>query len=424
MNDLIEKLYHYISPEEALEKIIRNINLVPRVEVVETYESCGRVLAEDVKSPYPIPKDNISHYDGYAVKSSDTLKASTVKPVRLKIVGRIDLTSNYNLSIGGGEAVYVVTGAKIPENSDAVIPVERVRILKDYIEIVRPVKYGENVTFRGSDVKEGEVILKKSHILRPQDLRFLLDIGKFKVKVYAKPRISLMGVGDELTNDANQSNYKKLETSTVMISSFLKEFNIDSTRVGVVQDSPRHILETVLSSLRNSDVVVTVGGVSLGVKDLCWTELSKHEGAIPIARGLRIQPGRATSIVVIDGKPVIMLPGLIQSTICGVYYILLPLVFYLQGLPMKNFLPEISAELSEEFFIREYISFKRIRFVKLLRDGDLFIAKPVQGDSSMIGTILKSDGFIEIPEGVERMERGVKVKVRLLSISQLLQLDL
>ncbi len=422
MDEQIEKYFKYTSPDEVLERILKNSRLSPRVIDASVHESLGYVLAEDIISLIPIPIDNIAHFDGYAVKSSDTLKASTINPLRLKVIGRIDSIREHNLDINDGEAVYVVTGAKIPMSADAVIPVERVRLRGEYIEILESTKRGEHVTFRGADIDCGEIIQKKGDIVRPQTIRYLLDTGRYRVKVYDKPRVALIGVGDELTSNIEEANGKKLETSSIMISHYVKEFGGIPTRFEAVPDSPNQIIKAVKNSLRENDICVTIGGVSLGARDLCWMTLSKLPESIPIARGLRVQPGRATSIVLIDGKPVIMLPGHIQSTISGTINILVPLISYMQGLPIKDLFPRVRAEIGEDLTIREYVSFTRIRFVKLVDDGDGFIAKPILGDSSMIKPLIASNGFIKIPEKVEKISKGSKLDVYLLSWSELLYL--
>ncbi|MEM3643787.1 MAG: molybdopterin-binding protein, partial [Nitrososphaerota archaeon] len=175
------------------------------------------------------------------------------------------------------------------------------------------------------------------------------------------------------------------------------------------------IIQVVKNSLRQNDVCVTIGGVSLGPRDLCWTTLSKLPESIPIARGLRVQPGRATSIILLNGKPVIMLPGHIQSTISGAINILIPLLLYMQGLQSRDFFPKISAEMDEDLIVKEYSSFTRIRFVKLFKDGDRYRARAILGDSSMIRPLILSNGFIKIPEKVEKINRGSIVEVYLLS---------
>ncbi len=420
MNEVSEKFFKYVKVEEVLDTILKNWQLHPRVIEVDAVDSIGFVLAEDVVSTVPIPKNDIAHFDGYAVRSSDTLNASTTNPIRLKIVERIDLISDHDLYIGKGEAAYVVTGAKIPENSDSVIPVERAKVYGDYIEIVEPAKKGEHITSRGADVQSGEIILRRGDIIRSPAIRYLLDIGKYRVKVYAKPRVALIGIGDELTVDLKEVDGRKLETSSIIVSHYVREFGAIPIRFKVIQDSPEQIAETTIASLRENDICVTIGGVSLGTRDLCWTTLSNQPDSMPIARGLRVQPGRATSIVLLNGKPVIMLPGHIQSTMSGMINILIPLICYLQGLPIKNFFPRIRAEMAEDLLVKEYVSFERIRFVQLIKDKDRFIAKPILGDSSMIKPLLLSSGFIRIPEKIDKVVKGSKVDVYLLSWSDIL----
>lgn len=422
MSEHAEKSFKYISPSEALGRILEYSRLSPKVVEVDVYDSLGHVLAEDIVSPTPIPKDDVAHFDGYAVRSSDTLRASTLDPVRLKIVGRIDSIREHNLSIGEGESVYVVTGAKIPRGADAIIPFERVKKIGEYLEITEPVKKGDYIIFKGVDIRAEEIIQKRGDIIRPQTIRYLLDIGRSRIKVFAKPRIAIVGVGDELTTSIEEVEGKKLETSSTMLQYYIKEFGGIPTRLAPVPDDPSRIMEVVKNSLRDNDVCITIGGASLGPRDLCWTTLSKMSECMPIARGLRIQPGRPTSIVLYDGKPVIMLPGPVQSTISGAVNIVIPLISYLQGLGARDIFPRIYAELDEDLTTKEYRSFTRIRFVKIVKNNERYIAKPVLGESSMIKPLLASNGFIKIPEHVEKITRGSRIEVYLLSWTEILHL--
>lgn len=422
MNEHFEKYFKYTSLDEALERMFHYCRLSPSVIDIDVYESLGYVLAEDVVSPTPIPRDAIAHFDGYAVRSSDTLKASTINPVRLKIIGRIDAIKEHNLSIGEGETVYVVTGAKIPRGADALVPVERARQYGESIEILEPVKKGDHVTFRGADIEAGVTVQKRGDIIRPQTIKFLLDTGISRIKVYAKPRVAIIGVGDELTIRRKEVDGKKLETSSTIIYYYVKEFGGIPTRVNPVPDDPNQIIQVVKKTLRENDVCVTIGGVSLGPRDLCWTTLSKLPESITIARGLRVQPGRATSIILLNGKPIIMLPGHIQSSISGVINILIPLLRFMQGLQSRDFLPRISAEMDEDLIVKEYPSFTRIRFVKLFKDRDRYRARAILGDSSMVRPLILSNGFIKIPEKIEKIDRGSIVEVYLLSWVDILHL--
>jgi molybdopterin biosynthesis enzyme len=132
-----------------------------------------------------------------------------------------------------------------------------------------------------------------------------------------------------------------------------------------------------------------------------------------MTRGIKMQPGRVTSVAIVKGKPVIMLPGHILSMVIGALFVLLPIIDGVNHLSPQH-CPRIKATSSERVDVDEWKTFKRVRFVKLTTRKNGYIAEPVMGDSSMLSVLVKSNGLIVIPEGVDTVEKGEQVEVYLL----------
>ncbi|MEM2394543.1 MAG: molybdopterin molybdotransferase MoeA, partial [Candidatus Bathyarchaeia archaeon] len=300
-------------------------------EEVPAHYAYNRILAEDVTSDVDVPPNSVSHFDGYAIKADDVAQASINNPVLLRVVGRSFLSEEFEGEINAGEAVYVSTGCKLPSGANAVIPVEWVVNKGEFIEVRHSVKPYENVVSAGSDVKKGDKVFGVGHVLRAQDIKFLLDIKKWKVKVFKKPLVALLSVGNELTSRVEESDKKKFDSHSVMISHLIDEVGGVPLYYGVAPDDVNNVKQLLEKCLEKADIVATIGGASIGERDYVWEAANQMGTPTSVIRGIKVQPGRVTSLVMLNGKPIVMLPGHIQSTLVGFYFVLLPIIRLISG---------------------------------------------------------------------------------------------
>ncbi|MEM1539631.1 MAG: molybdopterin molybdotransferase MoeA, partial [Candidatus Bathyarchaeia archaeon] len=393
------KRFHYLSLEETHELIKRIMSGKAKQEEVPAHYAYNRILAEDVTSDVDVPPNSVSHFDGYAIKADDVAQASINNPVLLRVVGRSFLSEEFEGEINAGEAVYVSTGCKLPSGANAVIPVEWVVNKGEFIEVRHSVKPYENVVSAGSDVKKGDKVFGVGHVLRAQDIKFLLDIKKWKVKVFKKPLVALLSVGNELTSRVEESDKKKFDSHSVMISHLIDEVGGVPLYYGVAPDDVNNVKQLLEKCLEKADIVATIGGASIGERDYVWEAANQMGTPTSVIRGIKVQPGRVTSLVMLNGKPIVMLPGHIQSTLVGFYFVLLPIIRLISG--ALSIMPQLTlkAKISRRVVVKEFLSFKRVRFVKVIEKNGSYIAEPVIGDSSLTWVTVKSNGFIVIPEG-------------------------
>ncbi len=404
------KKFSYVSIGEAHEIIVKAVRAEARREAVPIQEAYNRVLAEDVMSGVDIPPFDVSHFDGYAVRAEDTSQASVDNPVFLRVASPVERFAG---KIGPGEAAYILTGFRLATGADAVIPVEMAKLKGDVIEIRRSVQPYEHVTPAGRDVKRGETVFKAGHVLRAQDVELLIELKKWEVKTFAKPLIAIVAVGSELTDRVEETGLKRFNSHGLMISALVNEAGGVPLDLGIVPDDVDAIKRALKRGLKEADVVTTIGGCSVGEKDYVWEAAGSLTPSVT-TRGVKVQPGRVTSMGVVDGKAIVMLPGHVQSTLVGFYVLLLPLIRLMSGLPPAVPHPTLKAVMSRELVVKEFASFERVRFVRVAKAAGDYVAEPVLGDSSLISVVARANSFIIIPKGKTIVERGENVSVHLL----------
>ncbi len=404
---LREKLFRYSPLDEALDALLSRARPT-EVEEVPLPEAVGRVSAEDLRAPWDVPRRPTSLFDGYAVSSADTSEAGPSSPVRLRVTGEVRIGEDPG-RLDPGCAVYVATDAYLPEGADAVIPVESVPLEGDRIVVRTPIRPGKNVLPAGADVRAGQVVLRSGERVEPRHLDLLADLGFHRIRVARRPRVAVVPVGSELSYSPGESGGlgRKLEVRHAVVGEAVRRNGGEPLRMPIAPDDPGEIGEILRRALSEADVVVTVGGTSIGRWDYVWTTLKSMDGFEPAFRGLRLKPGRVTSAAFVGGKPVVLLAGHYQSMIVGLVYVLLPLVRAMVGLPPEARVEVGWGRLRDSVGDERYAPFRRIAFARL--EGEEVI--PLKTPSFCRRPVVESDGFIEIPEGVERLEAGEEVVV-------------
>jgi molybdenum cofactor synthesis domain-containing protein len=411
----ISKKFAYTSLRDVHQLIREMTRGKAECEEAPVFQAYNRILAEDIISDMDIPPVSVSHFDGYAVRAEDVFQASINNPVLLKVVSRIYLDEEFSGEVNVGEAAYISTGANLPIGANAVVPVELARDKGKFIEVRRRVKPYENVIPAGADVKRGETIFKVGHILRAQDVKFLVDVKKWRVKVFKKPVVAIVSVGSELTSRIEEAEKRKFNSHGEMISILVGEAGGVPVNLGVAPDDVNAVKRLLRRGLEKADILVTVGGASVGEKDYVLEAVKQLGSSKVLVRGVKVQPGRVTSLSVAEGKPIVILPGHVQSTLVGFYLILLPLMRQMAGHPSPFPFTALKARMSRKILVKEFASFVRVRFVNVTEAEGSFIAEPIMGDSSLTSVVVKANGFIIIPEGMEVIEKGEFVNVHLVN---------
>lgn len=393
--------------EEALSVFSNRIRPL-RSERVELQSALGRVLAEDLFSPIDMPPYDRVAFDGYAVKASDTFGASPENPVVLRVVGNALPGREFEGELRGMDAVEVATGAPMPRGADAVVPLEYVRRTGDFVTVLRQVAPGANVDRAGSDFSKGELVLRKGTYLGPFELLALASLNVTHVPVVLRPKVCLIASGDELVELGSELERGKVVNSNVIGVSALIEGLAEVSYLGICKDELDSLRETI-AKCSECDLIVTIAGSSVGERDYL-SEAVESLGGEVLVHGLSIMPGRPTMLAIVRDKPLIGLPGYPVSAMIAAMEVLIPVLQMLLGIDGSQVRTVLKAKLSRRVpsspGVRHYVR------VKLVRERGVLKAVPLRvGGAGIVSSLVKSDGFLIIPEEVEGYEEGTDVDV-------------
>jgi molybdenum cofactor synthesis domain-containing protein len=417
----IKRLPKRVNPLEAQKQLLDAMRAIKlHIVTIPLAEALGRVLAKDVFSDVNIPDYDKAFVDGYAINPRETKGASVNVPVTFKVVGKL-FPADYptTAEVDGGEAVYVACGAPIPKGAASTVKVEETRLKGDRIQVIREIKPGEGIVPQADDVKKGDLILKKGQVLRPQDLGLLASIGLTKAEVFKKPALAILSGGDELIRQCRENPERIADNYALVVAGLASELGAATVLQGIMADSLDKVQAKIGEALTQADIVVTIGGSSVGVKDFVPDAVNSLGKPGVVAQGILLRPGAVSSFGIVDGKPVVMLPGHIGSCIAGFYLFVAPLISQYTGLEGAGMLPCLTAELTEELDSGPQF---RFLLLQLTRAEGEFLAKPVDGGSSALTTIVKSNGYTIVSPHTT-LAKGSKVEVSLFGKLELSELE-
>jgi molybdenum cofactor synthesis domain-containing protein len=389
-------------------------------EKVPLQHAIGRVLAEDAVANVNIPDYDKTFIDGYAINIGKTRGASTAKSSTFKIKGKLfppDYPST--IQVLDNEAVYVACGAPIPKGANASVKVEETRLKGDKIEVMREIHLGEGIIPLGDDLKKGDLLLKKGQILRPQDIGVLASLGLSEVEVGKKPKISILSGGDELIKQSDKTPQKIANNYALVVSTLASELGAQTEIAGIMPDAMEKVTAKISEGLNNSDIVVTIGGSSVGIKDFVPDAVNYLGKPGVVVQGILLRPGAISGFGIVKGKPVIMLPGHIGSCIAGFYLFVAPTISRYLGLGDDGMLPKLIAELAEDLKTGPQF---RFQLVHLKRNEGKLLAEQVEGGSSALTTIVKSNGYSIVPPHT-KLAAGNCINVSLFGKLELTQVN-
>lgn len=402
----------YTSVDDALSKVTSKIRVRRTMERVSVESAFHRVSSGKVVAPHDVPKVPTSHMDGFAVIHNDIKGAGPSRPQTLKLVGSAGPGSRSKHQVGKGEAVQVATGAILPPGADTVVPKEYAELSQGKVVVKLAADEGSYVYGAGDDFQKGDVVLAKGRWLRAQDIGLMVGLGFTKVDVWRQPRVTVIATGSELTRSIRPEAGKIRESHSLVFMRLIESQGCVSVDGGVVGDDSKVLARNLRKALTTSDLVITLGGTSAGVKDLIVDTVSNLRPDMLI-HGIKLDRGRVTGIASVGGKPVLMMPGPIQAAMNAFLVLGVPLIQALSGREMQG--TEFVCRLGRDWKARKRFSdFKKVAYVKLTT-GDETIADPLLGETESTGILADADGYFLVPEGVTEMRAGAHVNVRLVA---------
>ena len=293
----------------ALKKIIKTIKSIKEKEDIPIKDAYNRVLAENIKAKISIPNFNNSAMDGYAVNIKNLIKNNYVLKERsVSLAGK----PFYGI-LKNGETVRVMTGAVIPDNADAIVMKEMVNIKNKNITFNKNIKKNQNIRFVGEDIKKNKIVFHKNSQLTYSKVAILASLGIKKVKVLKKPIISFFSTGDELISIDKKLNKGQIyDSNRYLLRGLLEKFPVIIKDAGVVADNEKKIINKFRKLSKESNLIITTGGVSVGDADYIRDALLKI-GSINFWK-ISIKPGRPLAFGTIGSSYFFGLPGNPVST--------------------------------------------------------------------------------------------------------------
>jgi molybdopterin molybdotransferase len=378
-------------------------------EEIDTINGIGRIPINDIVADSDSPPFDRAAMDGYALISRYATGASPTNPIRFKVVGEAKTAKPFKGAVGPYEAVRIDTGAPLPEGADAVVMVEDTIRDGEYVDILSPVSPYQNVSIKGEDIKKGDVIVYGGIPLTPVDVATLLSIGVEKIDVYRKVRISIASIGNELVDiDRPLKEGYIRETNRIVVGGLLDWLPVEIVRSEILRDDYDDIRKFVYESVRDSDVIVTTGGTSLGMGDYV-TDIADELGEV-LVHGVALQPSKPVLISIVDGKPYLGLPGYPVAATISTELIVVPTVMKMAGIRGMVVPTIIRARLGRRVASR--LGFRQIVRVKLRYIGGEYIAEPLWASGAgVMSSLSKADGYLIIPENLEGYEEGSLVDI-------------
>ncbi|MHA1115330.1 MAG: molybdopterin molybdotransferase MoeA [Candidatus Heimdallarchaeaceae archaeon] len=394
-----------ISLDEALRILDENTTPLSETETVSIFELLGRVSAQDVIAELNIPPFNRSAMDGYAVKASSTFLASDRNPVHLECIDKILAGDVPHKEINENECIEIATGAMLPSSADAVVPVEYTNREGNKIEIIKSFPPNANVSLEGVDIKKGEKVIEKGMVLVPGRIGVLAALNISSLEVYRKPKVAIIPTGREIAPLGGELKLGQVyDINTYTITSLIKDIGGEPIVFDIVEDKFEDLEKAILEALEKADLVLILGGSSVGERDINIDVLEKH-GTI-LFHGIQLKPGKPNLCAKINGKLVLNLAGYPTSCLTNGYIIVSPVLKKMAHLPQRP-KQKVKAKLG-----RKIVSnLGRHQFFTVRLEGD--VAYPAFKESGAITSIALADGYIEIPYNVDLVEEGAEVEVTL-----------
>ncbi|WP_336987054.1 molybdopterin molybdotransferase MoeA [Altererythrobacter aquiaggeris] len=292
-----------ISVDEALAMLARRRPVMPS-EVVGIHSALDRVLAADVRARVTLPPHPVSAMDGYAVRFADLAADGT----GLTVIGEAPAGRPFRGQVGAGEAVRIFTGSHVPEGADHIVIQEQAERIGDAVRVTAPQERPANIRAAGLDFAEGDVLVKSGAKLGPAEIAAIAAADHGEVTVVRKLKITFIANGDELRAPGGDPAQGDIAASSYAgLSALVQRWGGEPSDGGIAADSVEAICERVTAA-RDADIIVPVGGASVGDHDHMYAAFSKL-GLKEVFRKIAVRPGKPTWFGTMGTQLVLGLPG-------------------------------------------------------------------------------------------------------------------
>ena len=390
-----------ISVEEAKAIIVQSIFELSTKMEVQLIDALGYKLAEDIYAPLDLPPFNQSNVDGYAIRFSSN------EDHIWNVIAEIKAGDHSTLELKEGEAARIFTGAMVPARSDCILMQEKITREGDSIQTTEALKKGEHIREKGAQLKKAELAVAKGTIMNPAVLGFLSGLGLSRILVYQKPRIYIIITGNELqTAGSVLESGKVYESNSIALQTALFAMGLKAT-IAFVKDDKKSLEAVVAQSLKDTDLLLISGGISVGDYDFVEAVLNKS-GTTTLFYKVAQKPGKPLFFGKNNNSFIFGLPGNPASALTCFYEFVYPALRMIQGrdtIFLNSLQLPALKEIPKKKGLANYLK------AEIKPNGIL----PLSGQESFIMKSFAGAGaFIYLPMEKETVAVGELVEVHLL----------
>ena len=387
---------------EAKKLIDENVSSLEPV-TLPLQQAAGLILADDVHATMDIPAFPQSSMDGYAFSFEGWKKNN-----RLKIKGEVAAGSNETFTLLPENAVRIFTGAAVPAGADTVIMQEKTKVENGELKIEDDnLQIGASVRPKGSEIKADALAIEKENVLSPAAIGFLAGIGITEVKVYPNPSITIIITGNELQQPGRQLEYGQVyESNSFSLKAALNQLQIEKVEILHATDKPEIVTGTLQKALRQSDVILVTGGISVGEYDFVL-QAANECGVEKLFHKVKQRPGKPLYFGKKENKVVFGLPGNPSSVLTCFYQY--------ATLAMERLCKrKISLQIIRVPLLRPFQKNTGLtHFLKGFYDGKTAVPLDAQ-ESYRLSSFARANCLIEIDEDITSLKEGQLVSIYLL----------
>ena len=398
-------------------------------QTIALLESQNHILAEDIVSPFNIPRQNVSAMDGYSIVVNSALDESTT----IEIVGESQAGSPYVGKLTAGQGIRIFTGAVVPDDGDTVIMQENTNFseIRESIDKSKPyditltqaAKVDDNIRKQGEEIEVGETVLQAGKRINPADISLLANLGIAKVDVYQPLKVAVMATGDELValGQPLTSLAQIYNSNTPTLKTLLSGLPVTIVDYGIIPDNLEQTVASVTRAMRECDVLITTAGVSVGDYDFLTTVIERL-GKINHYK-VAMKPGKPFVFGELLGdkdnrlaKPVLFfgLPGNPLSTLVGTSQLVIPSLWRLSGVNANDMpmLKTVKATLEND--VRKSVGRKEFQrgFLSQQDNGEFTVNSFAKQQSHRIKQLSKANCLVVLAQDSGNLSAGESVQVQ------------
>ncbi|MDO9441276.1 MAG: molybdopterin biosynthesis protein [Beijerinckiaceae bacterium] len=373
----------------------------------------GLALARDIVAPIDVPPFDRANVDGFALRARDVADASDSAPLVLVLNGEtIACGDEPRILVERGTATPIATGGPVPRGADAVVMIEHTQPASpDTINLRRAASPGQFISYAGSDIARGEVLLRAGTLIGSREIGMLAACGIAEAPVSRRPRVAILSTGDELVQPgARLAPAQIYDTNGAIVAAAVAENGGEPVFRGALPDDEAVLEAAMREALETSDMLILSGGTSKGAGDVSHRIVARLGKPGIIAHGVALKPGKPLCLAVCDGKPVVILPGFPTSAMFTFHDMIVPTLRRMAGLP-----PRADAKVVARLPVRVPSELGRTEFVMvaLVEGENGLLAYPTGKGSGAITSFAQADGFLRIDALADHAPAGAALDVTL-----------